>query len=341
MVIVTHDSSAELPRLLDALAGQMLQQDELVIVDNASTDGTPDAARKHPAVSDVIQTATNLGFAGGCQVGVKATVAPLLLFLNPDVLPHHDCLGRLRAGATEHPEWAAWQAAVLLDAQRINSSGGVIHYLGIGWAGSCERPIEELPARDLEIPFASGAALVVRREVWVELGGMDAGYFMYGEDLDFGLRLWLAGYRVGLLSAARVTHGYEFEKGAYKWFWLERNRYRTVLSVYPGVLLALLLPALIASELGLLVVAARQGWLVPKLRAQAVGIADLPHTLVRRRRVQRTRSVSVAEFADRLTASLDSPYITVRGVLARALQAAYWRAVRTTVTLLSRPPATT
>ena len=82
---------------------------------------------------------------------------------------------------------------------------------------------------------------------------------MYGEDLDLGLRLWLAGHRVGLVPAARVTHSYEFDKGSGKWFWLERNRWRTVLSVYPTALLVLLVPALLAAELGLLAVAAAPG----------------------------------------------------------------------------------
>ena len=129
---------------------------------------------------------------------------------------------------------------MLLDEDRINTSGGVIHYLGIGWAGDCERPVSALPAHDREIAFPSGAAMVVRREIWLALGGLDRDYFMYGEDLDLGLRLWLAGHRVGIVPGARVTHGYEFDKGPYKWFWLERNRWRTVLSVYPAPLLALL-----------------------------------------------------------------------------------------------------
>src|SRR5205814_1452970 len=92
----------------------------------------------------------------------------------------------------------------------------------------------------------------------------------YGEDLDLGLRLWLAGHRVGLLPQARVVHGYEYEKGSYKWFWLERNRWRTVLSVYPAPLLALVAPALLAGELALLAVAARQGWLALSCARPAV-----------------------------------------------------------------------
>ena len=341
VVVVTHDSADHLPDLLAALAPQLRADDELAIVDNASTDSTPSVARAHSDRALVIETGQNLGFAGGCHAGAAATRAPLLLLLNPDSRPHPDCLDRLRRAAATHRDWGAWQAAVLLDGDsHINTSGGIVHYLGFGWAGDCGLPIAALPAEDREIAFPSGAAMVVRREVWLELGGLDREYFMYGEDLDLGLRLWLSGHRVGLVPAARVTHSYEFDKGSAKWFWLERNRIRTVLSVYPPALLALLAPALLAGELGLLVVAARGGWLWPKLRAQAAAFASLPRTLARRRAVQHGRRIDSRALAAHLTSSLDSPYLAAAsGPLLSVPQAAYWRLVRLALSLLPARPS--
>jgi hypothetical protein len=328
IVVVTHQSSDHLAALVQALLPQLREDDELTIVDNASTDGTAQLARSLSERAQIIEAGANLGFAGGCHVGAESTQAPLLLFLNPDSQPQPECLQRLRSAAAEHFDWGAWQAAVLLDGERINSSGGVIHYLGLGWAGDCERPISALPEEDREIPFPSGAAMVVRRSAWERLDGLDREYFLYGEDLDLGLRLWLAGCRVGLVPGARVTHSYEFDKGSSKWFWLERNRWRTVLSVYPTTLLVLLAPALLAAELGLLAVAARQGWLRAKLRAQAAVIAGLPVTLARRRRVQRSRRAGAAEFAGHLTSSLDSPYLGIaESRWLTAPQAVYWKLV--------------
>jgi hypothetical protein len=337
VVVVTYQSADHLADLIETLMPQLDENDEVTIVDNGSTDGTPKLARSLDERVKVIETNANLGFGGGCHVGAKATEAPLLLFLNPDSRPQQGCLDRLRAAATEHPDWGAWQAAVLLDENRINTNGGVVHYLGMGWAGGCERPISTLPDEDCEIQFPSGAAMVVRRGVWAELGGLDCDYFMYVEDLDLGLRLWLAGHRVGLVPAARVTHSYEFDKGSSKWFWLERNRWRTVLSVYPLALLALLAPALLAAELGLLAVAARQGWLRSKLRAQAAALLGLPHTLGRRHRVQATRRVSAVEFAGHLTSSLDSPYLSATDSRWLSVpQALYWTLVRRILSLLRR-----
>jgi N-acetylglucosaminyl-diphospho-decaprenol L-rhamnosyltransferase len=329
VVVVTHNSAAELPGLTEALLPQLAAEDELVIVDNASADGTPQLARTLDPRIVVVELDANLGFGGGCHVGADATSAPLLCFLNPDSEPHPDCLDRLRFATNEHSDWAAWQAVVLLPDGRINTSGGVVHYLGIGWSGDCEKPASTLPEHPYEAAFCSGAAMVIRRAAWATLGGFDQSYFMYVEDLDLGLRLWLAGQRVGVVPDAQVKHAYGFDKGSSKWFLLERNRLRTVLSVYPTSLLLLIAPALLAAEVALLAVAARDGWLGAKLRAQLAVVRDIPATVRRRRRVQATRRLSSSGFAQHLTASVDSPYLPVaRHRWLDRLQASYWALVR-------------
>jgi N-acetylglucosaminyl-diphospho-decaprenol L-rhamnosyltransferase len=278
----------------------------------------------------VLETGANLGFAGGCNAGATATSAPLLLFLNPDAKPAPGCVDALRAAAAEHPGWGAWQALVTLPGgERVNTSGGVTHYLGFGWAGECDAPVR--PGEDREVSFASGAALVVRRAAWERVGGFDADYFMYAEDLDLSLRLRLAGYGVGIARAAVVEHDYDFDKGTRKWLLLEVNRWRTILADYPTPLLLAVLPALLAVELALLPLAARGGWLREKLGAQRRVLAALPLLLRRRARVQRSRSASTATFAAALSAELDSPYLPrPEGGLAVvfAAQWLYWQLVR-------------
>jgi GT2 family glycosyltransferase len=330
VVIVTYQSAAHLPETLAELVPQLREDDELLIVDNASTDGTPSAARRAAPRATVLETGANLGFAGGCNAGASATTAPLLLFLNPDARPADGCLAALRKAAGAHPSWGAWQALVTLtDGKRVNTSGGIVHFLGFGWAGECGRPV--IAGEDREVGFASGAALTVRRSAWEHVEGFDPSYFMYGEDLDLSLRLRLAGYGVGIARDAVVQHDYDFDKGPRKWRLLECNRWRTVLADYPAGLLLALAPALLAAEVALVLIAARGGWLREKLRAQADVVAALPALLRRRTRVQRLRRGRTAAFAAGLTADLDSPYLPpVRGALApaAALQRAYWRATR-------------
>jgi N-acetylglucosaminyl-diphospho-decaprenol L-rhamnosyltransferase len=330
VVVVCHDSAGDLGATLPALTAQLQAGDELVVVDNASADGTAEAARALAPAATVIETGANLGFAGGCNTGARASRAPLLLFLNPDAVPAPGCIEALRACEQRRPGWGAWQALVTMAAGRlVNTAGNEVHYLGFGWAGRCGEPVT-VAAEPTEVGFASGAALVVRRVAWDAAGGFDDRYFMYGEDLDLCLRLRLAGWGIGIEPAAVVEHDYEFAKGAYKWFYLERNRWWTILAAYPPRLLALLTPALVCFELALLPAALRGGWLTAKLRAQGAVVRLLPAMLRRRRLVQATRRVPDSVFAAALTASLDSPHLALaqRVPGARAVQAAYWRVVR-------------
>jgi GT2 family glycosyltransferase len=252
------------------------------------------------------------------------------VFLNPDAVPSEGCLDELRRIAAERPAWGAWQALVTMNqGTRINTAGNVIHYLGIGWAGQLGEPVANAPRSPEEVGFASGAALAVRRMDWERLDGFDERYFMYCEDMDLGLRLRLSGSGIGIAPAARVEHDYEFAKGERKWYLLERNRWWTVVSDYPTRLLLLLAPALILSELALLAVAARGGWLRVKLRAQLAVVREFPQMLERRRRVQALRTVSEHVFAEGLSDQLDNPNLgPLAGVASvRRAQSAYWALV--------------
>jgi N-acetylglucosaminyl-diphospho-decaprenol L-rhamnosyltransferase len=332
-VVITHDSAAHLSRTLEALRPQLCDDDELIVVDCASGDGSPAAARAAAPDARVIALDHNAGFAGGACIGADAATAPLLFFLNPDAVPAAGCIAALRAAAADQPGWGAWQALVVQSDERtVNSAGNEVHWLGFGWAGGCDQPVAATDPAQRAVTFASGAALVVRREAWDAVGGFAPEYFMYGEDLDLGLRLRLAGWESGIVPAARVTHDYTFAKGDFKWFHLERNRWWTVLGAYPSPLLALLAPALLAFEVALLIIAARDGWLAPKIRSQRAVLGSLRWALARRRRVQNVGRVRAGHFAEGLTASLDSPYLDAPAPLV-AMQSAYWRLVRA---LLSR-----
>ena len=326
VVVVTHDSAAELDDLLAVLARSLARSDEVVFVDNASSDDTVERLRADGA--RIVEQPRNGGFGAGCRAGADATSAPLLLFLNPDVRLDPQALARLRAVASERPGWGAWQPTVMLPDGRVNTSGGVAHFLGFGWAGQCGEPANALREDQHEIAFASGAALVIRRAAWQALGGFDDSYFLYGEDHDLGLRLWLAGYRVGSEPRARVTHSYEFDKGARKWYLLERNRWLTLIADYPRALLVAIVPALLAAELGLLVISARDGWLCAKLRANLAVMVALPRALRRRRAVQSARAIGAGAFAERLSAALDNPNLGSLPALISAGQRAYFAIVK-------------
>jgi GT2 family glycosyltransferase len=182
-----------------------------------------------------------------------------------------------------------------------------------------------------EIGVASGAALALRRVVWDRVGGLPEAFFLYQEDTDISLRIQAVGHSIGLQTEAMVDHDYEFNSSDRKWFWLERNRLAMVIRNYPGPLLALVAPALLGTELVLLLVSARQGWLGAKLKSYRDLVRWLPRLRRERQEIQAARVISPSQFADLLTPDLDSPLIPgfARKGPVKGLLRAYWRAVRT------------
>jgi GT2 family glycosyltransferase len=319
VVVVTHNSREAVSAALPALYEQLAAGDELVVVDNASADGTLEAVRALAPGAVTVETGHNAGFAAAANAGARAARRELLVFLNPDATPAPGFVEAIR-----NSRWDAWMALVTAEGGRVvNTSGGVLHFTGIAWAG---------PDRidgPRETAFLSGACLALPRAAFERVGGFAEPYFLYHEDVDLSLRLRLAGARLGVEPAAVVDHDYEFAKGAAKWRHLERNRWATILRCYPGRLLLLLTPGLLATELALLAVAAAGGWLPQKLAAAGETLRALPRLLRERRAVQATRTISCREFAAHLTPDLDSPYLGRAGrsrPLRWALRA-YWRLV--------------
>jgi hypothetical protein len=139
----------------------------------------------------------------------------------------------------------------------------------------------------------------------------------------------LAGGRLGVEPDARVDHLYDFRRRARpKWRMLERNRWASLIRVYPRELLVVVAPALAATEIALVFISIRNGWFGEKLLAWRDVIRWMPRLLQERRTIQATRRVTGAEFARTLTPDLSSPYLGAMGgsrVLRVALRA-YWRA---------------
>jgi N-acetylglucosaminyl-diphospho-decaprenol L-rhamnosyltransferase len=314
-----------------ALTAQLREGDELIVVDNASGDGTAEAVRELAPAASVLETGANLGFAGGCNRGAGGAGGELLCFLNPDAVVQAGWRDAIERPLTEARGWAAWQALVTAEGGAVvNTAGGVVHFTGIAWAGGAGEPVERASEwAGAEPGFVSGACLAIPRRTFLDAGGFAEEFFLYHEDVDLSLRLRLAGGRLGVAAAARVDHDYEFEKGPAKWRYLERNRWATVIRTYPWALLLPLLPALLATELALLVASLAGGWSGQKLAAWGEVLRSLPRLRRERRAIQARRAIGAGEFAAALTARLDSAYLgrAARSRLLGGLLAAYWRLV--------------
>jgi GT2 family glycosyltransferase len=319
---------------LRALAEQLRDGDGLIVVDNGSTDGTPAAARDAAPAATVIEAGENLGFPAACNRGAASSSGELLLFLNPDAVVAPGFRDAIELPLSERRGWAAWQGLVTAEGGRVvNTRGGLVHFTGIAWAGGAGEPLDEpiggAGSGPVEPGFASGACLAIPAAEFDAVRGFSEPFFLYHEDVDLSLRLRLAGGRLGVEDRARADHEYEFAKGPAKWRRLERNRWASIIRTYPGGLLWLLAPGLLATELALVPISIAGGWGAQKLASWFDVIRWLPRLRRERRAIQAARRITARTFARGLTPYLESPYLGAAGRsrLLRAALRAYWSVV--------------
>lgn len=215
-VIVNHDTRDELLGCLETVRPG--GADEVVVVDSGSSDGSAAAVRAaHPDV-EVLEL-TNVGYGRAANAGVARTRAPVVVVANADTRFGAGSMSRLAAAIEADPEVAAAGPRVRYPDGRLQASArrspslaqAVGHaLLGLWWPGNrwtrAYRMLDEDPSLPRDVDWLSGCALGLRRDAFVAVGGFDPGYFMYVEDVDLGLRLRRAGWRLRYSPEAEVVH---------------------------------------------------------------------------------------------------------------------------------------
>ncbi|MEA2196963.1 MAG: hypothetical protein QOJ25_1014 [Solirubrobacteraceae bacterium] len=328
-IIVAHNSLAHLRSTLPALLSELGPEDEVIVVDSGSSDGIAGELGRIAPAARLVVAAGNVGFAAGANLGAAAAQGELVVLLNPDARVQPGWAAAMRAPFAG--PWAGWMALVTMhEGSVINTSGGVLHFTGLGWAGQVGESLTEAPRTPTEVGFLSGACMAVPRATWTAAGGFPEQFFMYCEDVDLSLRLRLRGGRLAVIPDAVAVHDYSFDKGEVKWRMLERNRWATILRTYPGPLLVLVLPGLLATEVAIWLVALRGGWAQMKALATLDLIRALPRLARERREIQATRQVDAATFAASMTDELSSDYLgpVARNRVVRSVVRGYWASVR-------------
>lgn len=270
VLVVTFNGAHYLPDLAQSLRAQSFSSFSLVVLDNASTDGSADVAASLFSDAKLIRSDRNLGFCAGNNLAARNadSDSEYLVLLNQDTVVQPGWLAELVAAMDGNPAVGVAQSKVLLhrDPRIINSVGCGFNYLFFGWADR-NGEVDDVMGPPFEVPYCQGASLIIRKALWDELGGFDEPFFMYHDDLELSLKVRLAGHKAVCVPASVVLHKYNEASPPYKLYLFERNRHLMMWKFYGTWTRVVLFPVNVVMDVGIFVLAIPQKWWREKLRA--------------------------------------------------------------------------
>lgn len=208
IILAPHNGMDHIDACIESLQSQGLSDVEMIVVDNASTDGTARFVAEHHPHIRVIRSDQNLAYAGGNNLGASAANGKYLLFLNHDTLATEGFLQELVRILDSHPEVGVVQSRVMMATHtgRIDSIGAYLTMTGM-WVHPFQGDTFKGGDDSLaEVLGACGACLMIRRELFFQLGGFDSDFVIYFEDADLSLRVRNLGYQVVVALQSVILH---------------------------------------------------------------------------------------------------------------------------------------
>jgi GT2 family glycosyltransferase len=223
LVVVNYNSSAFLKGCAQAA---MAQVDEIIVVDNASVDGSIEtlleSCPNEPKLK-VVRNGANLGFAVACNIGSELAKGDYVLFLNPDCRLDVGVVAEMKS-VLESNVTVGMVGGLLVNLDGSEQGGGrramptpwrsFVHAFGLSrFSDRWPRLFfdfylhkQPLPALPIEVEAISGACMLVKRKAMEDVGPWDEKYFLHCEDLDWCMRFQQKGWKVMFVPSARVTH---------------------------------------------------------------------------------------------------------------------------------------
>jgi GT2 family glycosyltransferase len=253
VVVVNYNGGVRLARCLESLLHGTYPAQEFIIVDNASTDNSPeiikDFAKTHSSLI-TLWSASNLGYAGAVNLALASARGDYLAVMNMDVTVERDWLEPLIAFLKEHRGTGAVNPLILLaDGERVNAEGLDIHVTGLGFTRGLGRPLDKSPRSPVQTSGLSGAVFVISTDLLRRIGGLDTTGFLYHEDVNLSWLLHLIGLDLYCVRQSLVRHDYLLTMYPAKIHLLERNRWAMLFAYLRPASLFMLLPVLLLTEI--------------------------------------------------------------------------------------------
>jgi GT2 family glycosyltransferase len=300
VVVVSYNSSRYLEDCLRSLRAQTVAPRRVLIVDNASRDGSADICRRFPGM-ELIEAGGNLGFAAGNNLGVaRADDCEWIALLNPDAFAAPDWIEQLTAAARRHPDVNVFACRLVSagNPSLLDGAGDAYASSGAAWPRFQGHRVGSEGGTAHEVFGACGAAVMYRRAAYLAAGGFDESFFCYYEDVDLAFRMQLMGNRCIYLPEAAAEHvgsGITGFSSDFTIYHAHRNVVWTFFKNMPGGYFWLYLPRHLLLNLGSILAFARRGRLAVILRAKWHALRGLPRVLAARRAIQRARRVTPAQ----------------------------------------------
>ncbi|MDD1719681.1 MAG: glycosyltransferase family 2 protein [Methanoregulaceae archaeon] len=206
IIVVNYNGKRYLTDCFAALQEQTFRDFEVILVDNASSDGSAEFVGSNFPWVILVRNQENRGYAGGVNTGIRAAGGEFILTLNNDTIPERDFVERLVRPFSQSEDVGMCASKMLLPDGRINSTGICVSRSGASWDRGREMPDDGRFDREGEVFGPCAGAALYRRKMLEQIGLFDEDFFLFMEDVDLALRARMSGWRCIYVPTARVFH---------------------------------------------------------------------------------------------------------------------------------------